>query len=44
VIKEVLGAFPPGTAAGPGQFRGHATMAGHPGSCRNHCPKADPED
>src|SRR5580693_5357264 len=29
VIKEVLGAFPPGTAAGPGQFRGQATMAEH---------------
>jgi hypothetical protein len=29
VIKEVFGAFPPGTAAGPGQFRGQATMAEH---------------
>jgi hypothetical protein len=29
VVKEVLGAFPPGTAAGPGQFRGQATMTEH---------------
>jgi hypothetical protein len=29
VVKEVLAAFPPGTAAGPGQFGGHAAMAGH---------------
>src|SRR5580700_10638016 len=29
VIKEVLGAFLPGTAAGPGQFRGQAMMAEH---------------
>ena len=29
VVKEVLAAFPPGTAAGPGQFRGQAAMAGH---------------
>jgi len=29
VVKEVLAAFPPGTAAGPGQFRGQAVMAGH---------------
>jgi hypothetical protein len=29
VVKEVFGAFPPGTAAGPGQFRGQAAMAEH---------------
>src|ERR1700730_3968505 len=28
-VKGVLAAFPPGTAAGPGQFRGQAAMAGH---------------
>ena len=28
VVKEVGGAFPPGAAAGPGQFRGAAAMAG----------------
>ena len=28
VIKEVLGAFPPGAAAGPGRFAGAAAMAG----------------
>jgi hypothetical protein len=28
VVKQVFGAFPPGTAAGPGQFRGAAAMAG----------------
>jgi hypothetical protein len=28
VVKEVFGAFPPGAAAGPGQFRGAAAMAG----------------
>ena len=27
VVKEVCGAFPPGAAAGPGQFRGAAAMA-----------------
>ena len=26
VVKQVFGAFPPGAAAGPGQFRGQATM------------------
>jgi hypothetical protein len=26
VVKEVFSAFPPDVAAGPGQFRGHATM------------------
>ncbi len=29
VVKEVFGAFPPDAAAGPGQFRGQAAMAGH---------------
>ena len=29
VVKEVFAAFPPGTAAGPGRFRGQAAMAGH---------------
>jgi hypothetical protein len=28
VVKQVFGAFPAGTAAGPGQFRGAAAMAG----------------
>jgi hypothetical protein len=28
VVKQVFGAFPPGAAAGPGQFRGTAAMAG----------------
>jgi hypothetical protein len=28
VVKQVFAAFPPGTAAGPGQFRGAAAMAG----------------
>jgi hypothetical protein len=28
VVKEVGGAFPPGAAAGPGQFRGAVAMAG----------------
>ena len=28
VVRQICGAFPPGTAAGPGQFRGAAAMAG----------------
>jgi hypothetical protein len=29
VIKQVFSAFPPETAAGPGQFRGQAAMGEH---------------
>ncbi len=29
VVKEVFSAFPPGAAAGPGQFRGQAAMGEH---------------
>jgi hypothetical protein len=29
VVKQVFSAFPPGAAAGPGQFRGQATMGAH---------------
>jgi hypothetical protein len=29
VIKQVFSAFPPGTAAGPAQFRGQASMGEH---------------
>ncbi len=29
VVKEVFSAFPPGAAAGPGRFRGQATMGEH---------------
>src|SRR5215467_4264201 len=29
VVKEVFGAFPPNAAAGPGGFRGQATMGEH---------------
>jgi hypothetical protein len=28
VVKQVFGSFPAGAAAGPGQFRGAAAMAG----------------
>jgi len=31
VVKQVFAAFPASAAAGPGQFRGEATMAGHDG-------------
>ena len=29
VVKQVFSAFPPGAAAGPGQFRGQAAMGAH---------------
>jgi len=31
VVKEVFGTFPPGAAAGPGQFRGQASMGAQTG-------------